>query len=316
MSETLLCFGESGTTKTSQLAEFAKYQVSRFAGDDLHVRLVSGDSTWKPCSKLVRFEGGKHVGVVRPLNVKVPHPQKLAILTALSEGYWPNEIDEYGIADFSKGMHKDLNGVVGMGWEGLTEVGDVIMQHLTDTQRATGEPLQATFSQSVPGMNLKYDYSGASRGTYGFVQAFTRKYVKSLASLPIDRVLVTAHEGKGVSEMTGMKKTIVGPVIVGTAAVDKISGWFGTTLHFESYMYEDKKRGRIPGVCAYYQRHPDPEVGNIFWPAKLDCPLDVMARVIKRWPQGFIPLQINEKGECVSGIHTLLRMIDEEEVEQ
>jgi hypothetical protein len=74
MAETILPYGESGTTKTTQFAEFAKYQVSKFAGEDLHVRLVSGDSTWKPCSKLVRFENGKHVGVVRPLNRKGAAP--------------------------------------------------------------------------------------------------------------------------------------------------------------------------------------------------------------------------------------------------
>lgn len=314
MAETILTYSESGTGKTTQIGEFAKYQASKFgyewkAGDGVYyVRLVSGDSTWRPLTPLIQFKGGKHVGLIRPLNVKLSHPNKLAILSALSEGYWPNEIDEYGIADYSKGMTKTFEGVIGMAWEGLTAVGDVVMQHLTDTQRATGEPLQAAFKQTVPGLGgVEYSYSGASRGTYGFVQAFTRKYVKALSSLPIDRVLITAHEGKGISEVTGIKKTVVGPVIVGTAMVDKISSWMGTTLHYESYLTD---KGR-PGLCAYYQRHPDPEVGNLFWPAKLDCPLEKMAEVMERWDKGYIPLLIDKKGNCVSGIHSLLEMMDD-----
>jgi hypothetical protein len=274
---------------------------------DYHVRLVSGDSTWKPLAPLIEFNGKKHVGLIRPLNVKLSHDNKLAIISALSEGYWPNEIDEYGIADYTKGMTKTFEDVVGLAWEGLTAIGEVTKQHLTDTQRATGEPLQAAFKQTVPGVGGQgYQYSGASRGTYGFVQAFTQKYVKALASLPIDRVLVTSHEGKGVSEMTGLKKTIVGPVIVGTAAVDKISSWFGTTLHLESFVTE---KGRT-GMCAYYQRHPDAEMGNLFWPAKLDCPLEKMAEVLEKWKHGFIPLEIDKKGKCTSGIHSLLELLD------
>ena len=309
MAETILLYGESGTWKTTQAGVFAAYQCGRF--DDAHVRLVSGDSTWKPLSRLIKYDAKKgHVGCVRPLSIKAPMPNKLALITALSNGYWPNEIDVHGHANLKKGMTKTFEGVVGIVWEGLTEVSDLMMQHLVETRRDTGQKIHSTFEQKIDGVTEVFQYGGASQSTYGFVQAETRKYVKTLAALPIDRVLCTAHEGKGEDMMT--KRMVFGPALVGKASNDKVSGWFGTTLHHESYMFESKEAGRAPGVRAFYQRHPDPEVGNIFWPAKLDCTPQDAAKVAKKWPGGYIPLLNDVQGECVSGVHSLLGMLDEE----
>jgi AAA domain len=310
LAETLLLYGESGTWKTTQAGVFAEYQAGRF--EDAHIRLVSGDSTWKPLSHLIKYDAKRgHVGLVRPWSIKAPHPNKLAIISAASNGYWPNVIDEYGIADLTKGLTLNLESVAGIIWEGLTEVADLMMQHLVETRRDTGQKIHSTFEQTLPGVKEAFRYGGASQSAYGFVQAETRKYVKTLAALPVDRVLCTAHEGKGTDDAV-TRKSMFGPMIVGKASNDKVSGWFGTTLHHESYMFADKERGAKPGVRAFFERHPDPEMANVFWPAKLDCTPHVAAKVLGRWPQGYIPLVNDTEGRCVSGVHSLLEMMDEE----
>ncbi len=316
MAETLLSYGESGTFKSSQAREFAEYQCSRCGGDenpDIHVRLISGDSTWKPMNPAV----GK--GKIKPVSIKASHPQKLAIINALSEGYWPNVINEYGIADWTKGMTLGFDNLAGIIWEGLTEVAGGMQDHLIETRRNTGQEIHSTFEQKLEGVNKAFRYGGAPLSSYNFIQAETKKYVKALAALPIDRVFITAHEGKGQDTQ---KRLIFGPAIIGTAANDKVSGWFGTTLHHESYMMEqsggrskviDGQATKVPGVRAFFERHPDPDVPGIFWPAKLDCAAEQMAGVWKKYPGGYVPLQLDVKtGKCVSGIRQLLTLMDEE----
>jgi hypothetical protein len=106
---------------------------------------------------------------------------------------------------------------------------------------------------------------------------------------------------------------------VGKALNSIVGGWFGCTLHHESYMFSVEREigGRKhvimePGVRAFYRRHSDPEVTNVFWPAKLDCTPQVMAKVMKKWPGGYVPILNDTDGECVSGVHSLLELLDGE----
>jgi hypothetical protein len=129
-----------------------------------------------------------------------------------------------------------------------------------------------------------------------------------LSALPVDRVLCTAHEGKGEDEIT--KRTVFGPAIAGKAANDKVAQWFGCTLHHESYTQKTGPDAAVSGVRAYFARHPDSELGNVFWPAKLDAPPRVKAAIMRRWPGNYVPLTIDEKGESMSDVSDLLRMLD------
>jgi hypothetical protein len=114
---------------------------------------------------------------------------------------------------------------------------------------------------------------------------------------------------------------VFGPSIAGKASNDKVSGWFGVTLHHESYMLSQKRinsKGEsvsvvAPAVRAFFQRHPDPEVPNIFWPAKLDCVPELMVKLWKQYPESYIPLRLDPKtGKCAEGINTLLAFMDGE----
>jgi hypothetical protein len=177
------------------------------------------------------------------------------------------------------------------------------------------------FTQAIPGTNISFEFSSSTEASYLNVQNITQRYCKRLTALPVGRVLVTAHEGKGVDNKT--KRLVFGPAIIGKALTDLVCGWFGITMHHESYMYAKQvKTGEgkntqvvsVPkrGARAYFESHPDSDAPNIFWPAKLECTPRMHSRIEKVWPEGFVPLLKNEEGEYVSGIHTLLAMIDGE----
>jgi hypothetical protein len=192
-------------------------------------------------------------------------------------------------------------------FEGLYMNAGLIAQDLVNKGRDTGEPLQAKFQE------LGMQFAHGSRGTYGFVQAQTHDYVHDAKNLPIEWLVMTSHEGKGEDLVT--KKTVFGPAVMGKSLTDKISGWFENTLHVESYHYKiadpkSKENGKSKrGVRAFYVRHPDSELSNVFWPAKLGVTVEQQVRIETLWPNSYIPLRINAKGQYTSSIADLVEEI-------
>ena len=327
MADGILVYGESGTFKSTTAGVFADYIVERYntmnERDDGYVRLVTADSGWGPMADQVKR------GVIKPWSLKaIPRESTLAFVRAASEGYWPCEINN-GIANLvgTDTMYApEFDGCAGYIWEGLTEVAALLMEHLQTTIKnpaAIKVNQTGQFVQSIPGTKISYEFSGSTEASYLTVQNITQRYVKRLTGLPVDRVLVTSHEGKGTDNKT--KRLVFGPMIVGKALTDLVSGWFGMTFHHDSYMYnkvvridEGKKTAHDvtvtkPGVRAYFERHPDCDAPNIFWPAKLECTPRKSALIEELWPEGFVPLVRDGKGNYVSGLHTLLKEIDKED---
>src|ERR1700736_450626 len=102
------------------------------------------------------------------------------------------------------------------------------------SQRATGEPLQALFTEQVSGVTV--DYADSSRGTYKFVQNRTFGYVNQFKALPCHDCIFTTHEAKGENTT---KRLIYGPAVLGPALTDKVAVWFENSFHFDSYQYTE-----------------------------------------------------------------------------
>jgi hypothetical protein len=131
-----------------------------------------------------------------------------------------------------------------------------------------------------------------------------------LKALPCPWVVVTGHEGKGEDLVT--KKTIFGPAIVGKAGTDKVCGWFENSIHTESFTYtrkDDPKK--YEGVRGCFVRHADLEVPNVYWPAKLGVTPRAMAAIVKMYPKYFVEFKIDKDGKYVSGVHSLISLIDD-----
>lgn len=303
MARSVLVYGESGTYKTTNLGEMADEIFSHTGGI---TRLLTADSSFGPMNDQVRR------GIVEPLDLTtVDNP--LPVLRKVSQGYWPTKW-------FKKGTPNVVDGGLAMTspmmWpkigayavEGLSMIASCLMLDLISKGRDTGEPLTSKFLEDG------VQFADSSRGTYKFVQTQTYDYVMAFRSLPCPWVIFSAHEGKGEDNS---KRLVFGPAIAGKSGTDKISGWFENTIHMESYNFEyklaDGSKVIRPGVRGFFIRHPDPDVGNIFWPAKLGVEPRIMAQMLNTWKEGSIPMIMNEQGQYLSGVSNFLRMLYKEE---
>jgi len=298
MARTLLIYGESGTYKTANGGQIADY-IYETTGKLTY--LASADSSWGPMADQIRR------GIICPWNLKACTMPLPALMKA-SRGMWPQRFRdvEAGIMDEKVVMVSiDWSKVGAIIVEGLYMIAELLVNDLISKQRATGEPLSAVFTED--GVN----FADTSRGTYKFVQRQTNMYVTNFSALPCRWVVFTGHEGKG-RDTSG--RMTMGPAVIGQAATDKVAQWFEMTLHHDSYQYTDPKTKAAKfGVRAYFERHPDADITNIFWPAKMSVEPMVKAQVYRLWSSGYVPLLLRENGEYESGVHTLLHVIEEAE---
>jgi hypothetical protein len=104
---------------------------------------------------------------------------------------------------------------------------------------------------------------------------------------------------------------------MGGALTNKVSGWFENTFHFDSYMYTEEKTGRQrSGVRAFFERHLDPEVPNVWWPAKLGVEPETAARVRALFSNDYVPLLLNERGESECDLRKVFEIMDEQEIRE
>ena len=300
MAQSLLMYGESGLGKTTNIGRFARYQFTRTG---LPTRLVTCDSGFGPVQDEVDD------GMIIPLRLesaKYPIP----VLNKLSKGEWPTKAinEKQGLWHMGEGAgFKALKqGVVGgIAVEGLTRICELLRKALTDEQQQTGEPLQGQFEA----MGERFAFQ--SRGTYSAIQQLINNIVINFRGLDVDRVLFTAHEGKG-KDKNG--RQVFGPATTGVALTDFVSGWFEITLHNDSYQYQmvvNKKIVTRTAMRAWFQRHPDVVMNRMYWPCKLGLTPRLTASVYRYFPEGYMALLMNmETGEYTQGLDTLLAIID------
>lgn len=307
MAKTLLAYGESSSYKTSNIGEFIEWMYARYG---VPVRGLFGDN-YGPLRRQIDD------GLLIPWNLTTTNDPLAALLLA-GEGYWPDKL-ENGVA-VGKSLVKtslvDFPKVCcGYVVEGFTENGTLIMRNLEKKNQSTGEPLVASFTETMLGQTVKY--AMGSRGTYQFVQNQTHRYFKlGFAGLPVPWVVVSAHEAKGFDEQGN---PFFGPVIVGKAMIDTIPQWFDHVIHFDKYEFEvpGTKIVRM-GSRAYFTSHKDVKIPTITWTAKLGVEPYLMAHIYDKWPAGYIPLIISNvaaKGaepqyEYTSSLRTLLELMD------
>ena len=303
MSQTILMYSESGLGKTSNVGQFARYQYARTGHP---VRLVTCDSGFGPCQPEV------DEGMIIPLRLEsCPHP--VPVLNKISKGEWPiDSIDaKEGLwklapgARFEHVASPSLTG--GYAIEGLTRICELVRKAWTDEQRNIGEPLQGQFEQ------MGEQFSFQSRGTLFAIQQLINNVVINFRSLPVDRVLWTAHESKGKDLMGA---TVLGPATTGQALTDKIAGWFEIVLHHDSYQYQEQSRDGLrmltkTAMRAWFQRHPDADYNKMYWPAKLGLSPQLTGAMYEYFEEGFFPLILDMRmGKYVQGLHTFLSIID------
>ena len=219
MARTLLLYGKTGSTKTSNAGQLIEYLYERF---QVPVRGVFGDNRGPVQTQV-------NSGKLIPWDITT-HPDPLGCIIAASKGYWPSKLDD-GVATGPLKMTTtdEMQGISGYLCEGLSENGQLIMRDREDKKISTGEPLVAETLEPITGQaDLKIAYAMGSRGTYQFAQIQTHRYVKNgFAKLNVPWAIFTAHQ---IRTFDKYNNRVLGPVIVGKALVESIPQWFDITL--------------------------------------------------------------------------------------
>lgn len=300
-AKTHLAYGESGTYKTSQAGFFAEYVWRKYRK---RTRLISGDGGgWAPVEPYIQ------AGIIIPYSLNSLE-EPLTTIRKMSRGMWPvpTSTGRAALAD-TKWESADIGAYI---IEGLTSISDLYMESLRK-KNTGGEDVT---------VNLTLDgekFAGNNRSHYNFVQREVHAIVRAFGSLPVAHVLFTAHEGRGEDEST--REAIRGPALAGKAATDKVPSWVGDCLHFEAYpetisveAADDtgkkfKSTQLQTVVRAYFMRHPDPKFPTLTYPAKPRVPPDMMPKLLKKWPGGYIVLK------TTGGLDEFLSVEDELEQE-
>ncbi len=293
MAASILAYGKTGTTKTSQIRYIAEYVYEKTGKK---TRMITSDtgSLWAPVEDLV------DAGIIIPLLFPTdPRYNPLATMRKLRRGEWPttNELKpsvQVGTQWKSQNTWTPWSAVesseIGAyAVESLTSYGSGILRDLAEKNISVG-------TGNVPGLRTEDAEVFASNTMqhYGMGQSEILEMLNSFIALPVEYVYFTALEGAGEDDDGPTKRTVLGPKSLGKAITEVIPQRVGDCLHLVDAI-EEKTGARE--IRAYLRNHPDSQVAKMNWPAKirlLNTP-DVLNTFQKRYPEGFMKLTI-EKG--------------------
>lgn len=288
-ADTYLWYGDTGSGKTSQIGEIAEWE---FARTGRITRLISADSGWDPLEPKIAK------GIIEAWNIQYlmnPFP----VLVKLSEGYWPSPAQGKLVMVAPTPATWDRVGQVVI--EGLSTISNLLMRDHIRNQRKLKDVSLSEFTLSIDiesegkVKSVSEKFGQADRSHYQQVQDFVLfDLVTRFATLPVSKVIWTAHEAKGDDDVTGIKNSVLGPATIGKATVGKTAMKFGDTFHFSKSIQDKPGPGKARELVyqAFYEDHPDEVLTRMVWPAKLSQPLANIPNLRKRFPGGFVPLSL------------------------
>lgn len=202
------------------------------------------------------------------------------------------------------GLPQD-NGIRAYIIEGISEMADLLLSENGRKTRGVNEGKSSNLklenetlsdSDSLLGMNSVIDFGAPTQSHYQMVkQEVLLNFLKTgIFSLPLDAVICTMHEAKGVSEIeTGAIQ--LGPDMPGQKAIGSVVQKFGFALHLQSAL---EPKNPLPTFRAYFVPHfgaPGTTLSQKQWPAKLSLSPSSTVKLLKKYPEGFIPLHLDPK---------------------
>jgi len=295
MARSGCAYGGTGSYKSSQIKWLSHYIAKKTGKATLLLSLDGGG--WDPCKREVA------AGMIRPYRCEAA-VLPLVLLRKISQGYWPENPEETNPADINL-VPINYNEVGGIGVEGWTSIGQVVMRYLPDKGLSVGgeqrdKPganMMFTLPIHVMGQVINESFGSNTRGDYGFVQRLLYGLVMNFISLPVEYVLFTALEAKTEDDD---RSTIYGPAIAGKKATAECGAWVGDLLHAQDYTVPRTEQVPDPMdrtktveqvtmdtlVRYYFRKHLDPVTGIPF-PAKTRVVPEGIVELNKRFPGGF-----------------------------
>lgn len=310
MARSLVLYGGSGSHKTGEAANVARY-IARKTGKKTLLLSTDGGG-WTPCDPEIQS------GMIEPYRVET-NMLPLSLLRKISQGYWPQDTQETR-PDKINLLPVDWNEVGGIIVEGWSSIGSVVMRYLPDKNLNVGGEDRSKLGNfivpvTVEGKVQQERFSSNSRADFGFSQNFEYGLTMNFNSLPCELVMYTALESKTEDDD---RSTIFGPQLPGKKATAAAPSWVGDCLHAQDYSVarvEDVpdpadpkktvKAERVDTVVrVYFTKHPDPATGIMF-PAKPRVAPAQVPELMRAFPGGYFE---SVKGKC--GLDTYLETVD------
>lgn len=296
LHNTLVIYGPSGSRKTTQIGEFAKYIYEKTGKK---TRLITADGGgYGPIQNYV------NAGIIEPWRIVEEKYPKVALIKA-SKGAWPVKL-ENGLRT-SPNLYepttkeekaKALKDVGAYAVESWASIAALLMSDLVAKGQKISEEVVGKFSETADFGGEAESFGAPGRSHYGWVQNFILTMIRNFGSLPVERVLYTSLEGKGEDQLSKILQ--YGPLVAGRAITASIPTYVGDCLHFEDFTEEtgvdpaNPKQKLIEGkVRVWFTQHPDTSTGTM-WPAKPRIVGDQYASFKQRMgPSGYFVLDNN-----------------------
>ena len=319
LQNTMVIYGPTGSRKTSQIRAFAKYIYEKTGKK---TRLISMDGGgWGTAQDYV------DAGIIEPWRMVEEKNPKVAMIKG-SRGAWPEKLVKgyrqspnliEVMPDQRAKALKDVGAYAIEGWHSISMavMGDTVSKGQKISEDVVGvvlsEGLNETYNKDIKTTEAGAESFGApARSHYGFVQSFTLAYIRNFSALPLERILYTSLEGKGIDKQDGV--TSYGPAVAGGAITAAIPAYVGDCLHFEDFRVEagvdpanPKQKLIEEGVRVWFTKHPDAQTGTM-WPAKARIvPEQIKEFKEKMGKAGYFVLGDNKEPD----LGTYLRLQDE-----
>ena len=307
----VLMYGDSGSTKTTQLYQLAKKILADNPGT--HIRMVHADpGGYAPFEDSGMIERGD----VRVFEFR-DRQNAIADFARLSEGYWPVYLDSKNAAyelpfegsktylqsdEYCRTPPEKMSKVAAYFVEGFTSIGDALLTHISTQED------HVAFKGSYKHTEDGYTMHGLSEGHYGFVQkAISDKYKQNFRALPVKWMVWTALESK--SGVDSAKNLAYGPSCAGNKLTQKLPSWFTHTIHLAPQQFNDGKNR----IVAWFMQHPDSTTG-IMYPAKTRLIPELLEQLNRMYPFGNVVMS-HDKGiqEYFEAIEQLNKMYREKQ---
>jgi hypothetical protein len=306
-NKTSICaYGASDSGKSTQFRYIAEFIWRKYKKRSRLIALDRG-SLWSPCADLV------DEGIVIPCEFPVSNEYNpYAIMRKFRRGEFPEggiinpptaievktpqgiEIKYRTNTKWLPWTAKETEEIGAIGIDSLTTFATAYMSD------AKQKNIRAGNESGAAPRNEEGEQMGTNtQSHYGDAHTEILDAVQSFQSLPVGITYFTALEGLGSDDDTGVKKPALGPETVGKAINAKLPARFNHTFHLVAEGVGSAKK-----IKAWYCKH-DSDVRGLQWPAKVTLIPEELKAFWKKYPQGFIPLTLEE------GLGEFLRFRDE-----
>jgi hypothetical protein len=248
---TILMYGRSGSGKTAQIGELAKY-VAKTLGK--RTRLYTADR-----GGLDTIQPLIDIGVIDLVPIESTNP--FVFLNKAVRGY---------VRDGSgKWIPGDLSNTGLVAFESFRSLAERIKQWMEDSGLNIGGTANQSFQVNDASSGEQLKIGGGNIAQYGITQSRITSEVWESQQLPVEYLIWTSSVSKDEDTTTSGK--VLGPDVIGKALTAEVPRWFHYTFRLDTIPAQQGKEERH---LLYLGSHVDVGAGNATGLGNTRMPLD------------------------------------------